>query len=165
MKLFYVAGMLMGMMIAQCVVAAEFGTALKADAIKKEPFSDAQTVATLAVGDKVTILKKDGGWLRVKAGKGTGWVRMLSIRKGDAKNDKGIAGSLKGLASGRSGTGSVVATTGIRGLSEEELRGAKFDAQQLNLADSFLTTRTEAQVFASQAKLTPRSFDYLPVAE
>lgn len=165
MKLFYVAGMLMGMFVAQCAVAAELGAALKVEAIKKEPYSDAKTLATLAVGDKVTILKKEGGWLSVKAAKGSGWVRMLSIRKSDAKNSKGIAGSLKGLASGRSGTGTVVATTGIRGLSEEELRVAKFDAQQLNLADSFLTTRTEAQVFANQAKLTPRSFDYLPVAD
>lgn len=101
----------------------------------------------------------------MKTSQATGWVRMLSIRKGEAKNEKGVAGSLKNLASGRAGSGGVVATTGIRGLSEEELRVAKFDAEQLTLADSFLTTREEAHIFAGKMKLVPRSFDYLPVAE
>lgn len=165
MKSFYVAGMLMWMMIAQCVVAAELGTALKAETIKKEPYSDAKTVGMLAVGDKVTIVKKEGGWLSVKSAKGGGWVRMLSIRKGDAKNSKNLVESLKGLSSGRAGTGTVVATTGIRGLNEEELKSAKFDAEQVNLAESFMTTRAEAQAFANQAKLKSRGLDYLPVAQ
>jgi hypothetical protein len=153
------------MLAMQPAVAVETGTALKADAIKKEPFSDAKTVATLAVGDKVNILKKNGGWLSVKSTKGNGWVRMLSIRRGEAKKGKGVAESFMGLASGRAGTGKVVATTGIRGLSEEELKSAKFDADELNLAESFMTTRAEAQSFANQGKLKPRSLDYLPLPQ
>lgn len=149
----------------QQVLAVETGTALKADSIKKEPFSDAQTVGTLGVGDKVNIFKKDGGWLNVKSAKGNGWVRMLSIRKGDAKKEKGLAESFKGLASGRAGTGKVVATTGIRGLNEEELKSAKFDANELNLAESFMTTRADAQSFANQGQLKPLSINYLPVPQ
>lgn len=145
--------------------AVETGAALKADVIRKEPFSDATTVATLAVGDKVSILKKEGGWLSVKSAKGNGWVRMLSIRRGEAKKGKGVADSLMGLASGRAGTGTVVATTGIRGLNEEELKSAKFDAAELNLAESFATTRAEAQSFANQGKLKPLSLNYLPLTQ
>src|SRR5512144_168373 len=112
---------LLWLLMQSAVLAGETGTALKADAMRKEPYGDAKTVATLAVGDKVDILKKSGGWLQVKSAKGKGWVRMLSVRRGDAKKGSGDAAGLLGLASGRAGTGKVVATTGIRGLSEEEL--------------------------------------------
>lgn len=150
--------------------AAETGTALKADAIRAEPFSDAKTVATLAAGDKVEIVKKDGGWLRVKSPKGSGWVRMLSVRKGEARKGEarkgaGDAAGLLGLASGRAGTGKVVATTGIRGLNEEELKSAQFNAAELKLAESYATGKPEAQKFAAQGKLAARKFDYLPAPE
>ena len=144
--------------------AGESGAAIKADELKAEPFRDAKTVGSLAAGDKVDILKKDGGWFQVKTAKGSGWVRMLSIRKGEAR--KASAGSevagLAGLASGRAGTGKVVATTGIRGLNEEELKAAKFNEKELTLAESFITSRADAQKFAAKGKLTARRMDYLP---
>lgn len=163
-KLLTIAMLVLGL-TSQAVMAGESGTALKIDDLKKEPFSDAKTIAMLAAGDKVTILRKEGGWLNVKAAKGSGWVRMLSIRKGELRSAASLAGNLKGLSSGRSGTGTVVATTGIRGLNEEELKAAKFDAEQLSLAESSLTTRADAQKFADQAKLKSRSVDYLPVSQ
>ena len=142
--------------------ATENGTALKPDEIRSEPFGDAKTVATLAVGDKVEILRKDGGWLNIKSAKGSGWVRMLSIRKGAAgKGGSELAGVLS-MASGRAGTGKVVSTTGIRGLNEEELKAARFNADELKLAESFATTRADADVFARKGELKPQKFDYLP---
>jgi uncharacterized protein YgiM (DUF1202 family) len=143
------------------LAAPQSGTAIKASEIRTQPYSDAKVLATLASGDNVTILKKQGGWLRVKSAKGSGWVRMLSISKGAASRS-GKADGLLGLASGRAGTGKVVATTGIRGLSEEDLKAAQFNAQELQLAESFATTPTEAQKFARQGQLTVQRFDYLP---
>src|SRR3989338_407499 len=113
--------MICALLLSGALHAAESGTALKADDLKTEPFRDAKTVAKLATGDKVDILKKDGGWLQVNSAKGKGWVRMLSIRKGDTRKG-GSASGLLALSSGRAGTGKVVATTGIRGLNEEELK-------------------------------------------
>jgi hypothetical protein len=59
----------------------------------------------------------------------------------------------------------VVATTGIRGLNEEELKSAKFNETELKLAESFITSPPEAQKFAAQGKLGARKFDYLPAPE
>jgi len=144
--------------------AGENGAAIKADELKAEPFRDAKTVGTLSTGDKVEILKKDGGWFQVKSARGNGWVHMLSIRRGEAR--KASAGNevagLAGLASGRAGTGRVVATTGIRGLDEEELKAAKFNEAELKLAESYLASRAQAQQFAAKGKLTARKLDYLP---
>lgn len=153
---------LLWLLLQSAAMAAESGTALKADAIRAEPFGDAKQVATLAKGDTVEILKKDGGWLQVKSAKGKGWVRMLSIRKGDAKKGSGEAEGLLSLASGRAGTGKVVATTGIRGLNEEELKAASFNAQELKLDESYAVSKADAQKFAKQGKLVARPFGYLP---
>jgi hypothetical protein len=156
-------GMLILLILAMQPVWAkqQSGTAIKASEIRTQPYSDAKVLTTLSAGDSVTILKKQGGWLRVKSAKGSGWVRMLSISKGGATKS-GKAEGLLGLASGRAGTGKVVATTGIRGLSEEDLKAAQFNAQELQLAESFATTPTEAQKFARQGLLTVQRFDYLP---
>jgi hypothetical protein len=144
-------------------MAGEPGSVLKTDQLKAEPFRDARNVGTLKAGDKVDILKRSGGWFQVKTAKGTGWVRMLSIRRGEArKATGGEAAGLLGLASGRAGTGKVVATTGIRGLSEEQLKEAKYNEAELKQADSFVSTRAEAQKFAAKGGLTARSMDYLP---
>ncbi len=152
------------LLAAPAAHAGESGAAVKADELKAEPFRDAKTVGKLAPGDKVEILKKDGGWLRVKSARGSGWVRMLSIRRGEAHKASagGEIAGLAGLASGRAGTGRVVATTGIRGLNEEELKAAKFNEAELKLAESSLTSRAEAKKFAARGKLSARKLDYLP---
>jgi len=146
------------------VVAAvtESGSALKADEIKAEPFRDAKTLGSLASGDKVEIITKDGGWLSVKSAKGNGWVRMLSIRKTGYGKAADNAGGLLALASGRAGTGKVVATTGIRGLNEEGLKAAQFNAEQLALAESYGVSKSQALQFAAQGKLKARVMEYLP---
>ncbi|MDO9101698.1 MAG: SH3 domain-containing protein [Candidatus Nitrotoga sp.] len=149
-------------LLAMPAFAAETGSVIKTDGIKVEPFRDAKTIATLSVGDKVEIVKKNGGWLQIKSPKGNGWVHMLNVRKGGVRKDSGVIGGLLGMASGRAGTGKVVGTTGIRGLDEVELQSAKYNETELNLAESYAINRAEAQVFATQGKLVARKFDYLP---
>jgi hypothetical protein len=143
-------------------IASEPGTALKADEIKAEPFRDAKKVGALVAGDRVEILKKDGGWFQVKSAKGNGWVHMLSIRRGEARKSGADASGLLGLASGRAGTGKVVATTGVRGLNEEDLKTAKFNEGQVKKLESFSVGKTAAAKFAAQGKLKARKLDYLP---
>lgn len=144
--------------------AGQTGVMIKAGELKAEPFRDARTIGALAAGDKIEIFKKDGGWLQIKSAQGHGWVHMLSIRRGKARKTTagGQVAGLAGLASGRAGTGRVIATTGIRGLNEEELKMAKYNETELKLAESYLTSKAEAQKFAAKGKLTVRKMDYLP---
>ena len=152
-------------LLAMPAFAAETGNVIRADEIRVEPFRDAKTIATLSVGDKVQIVKKNGGWLQIESSKGKGWVHMLNVRKGGARKSTESIGGLLGMASGRSGTGKVVATTGIRGLDEVELQSAKFNETELNLVESYAISRAEAQSFAVQGKLVAHKFDYLPSPE
>ena len=153
------------LLFAGTAVAGERGTSLKADDLKAEPFRDARTVGSLNAGDSVEILKKQGGWFQVKSGKGSGWVRMLSIRRGEARKGSVDAAGVLDLASGRAGTGRVVASTGIRGLGEEDLKAAKYNELELKKAESFAATQAEAWRFAAEGKLVARKVDYLSAPE
>lgn len=157
-------GLLIGACLAAGAWAAEPATALKADDLKAAPFRDAKTVARLAGGDKLDILKQQGGWYQVKSAKGTGWVRMLSVRRGEMRKGGELTG-LAGLASGRAGTGKVVATTGIRGLNEEDLKAAKFDEAELKKMEANSVGKDEARKFAAQGQLKAMKLDYLPKPE
>jgi hypothetical protein len=153
-------------MLTGPALGANPGTALKRDEIKTEPFRDAKTVGALAAGDTVEILDQRGGWFKVKSARGTGWVRMLSVRRGEARKRSGEVGEVFGLATGRAGTGQVVATTGIRGLGEEDLKAAKYSETEVKSAESFATTREAARKFAAEGKLVSRKIAYLqPAAE
>jgi hypothetical protein len=156
--------LILGALFPALPATAETGTLLKADQLKAEPFRDASAVATLTSGDKVEILKRQGAWFQVKTAKGAGWLRMLSVRRGEAAkaSTAGEVSGLVGLASGRAGTGKVVATTGIRGLNEEQLKAAKFSESELELSDSLVGSLAEARRFANMGKLAPRKLDYLP---
>lgn len=141
--------------------ADEAGMMSKSDALRAEPYVDAKSLKTLAAGEKLEILGRQGGWYKIRSGKVNGWVRMLSVRKGGAQKG-GAASGLLALASGRGATGKVVATTGVRGLNEEELKSAVFNEAEVARAESYTVSRADAAAFARQGKLTARAFDYLP---
>lgn len=140
--------------------AQDRGVALKADKLVAEPFADAKKVGSLAKGDAVTILKKTGGWYQVKGKGPQGWVRMLSVRRGEAGKSS-AAKDVAALSTGRTGTGQIVSTTGVRGLSEEELKAAKYDEKELMKAESFVVSKADAGKFAQNGKLLARAFNYL----
>jgi hypothetical protein len=143
-------------------LAGEAGTALKADTLRKEPFADAKTVGSLAKNDSVEILSKKGAWLQVKSKKSTGWVRLLSVKRGAASSS---ASSVADIASGRTGTGNVVSTTGIRGLSAEELKAAKFNEEEIKKMEGYQVSTGAAQSFASAGGLSATKMAYLKGAQ
>lgn len=142
--------------------APEKGVALKADKLLTEPFADAKQVGTVAKGDALIILKKNGGWYQVKASGAQGWIRMLSVRRGEAAKTS-AAKDVAALSTGRAGTGQIVSTTGVRGLSEEELKSARYDENELKKAESFGASKNDAQAFAQKGGLQARPFNYLSV--
>ncbi len=145
--------------------ARESGVALKPADIRPEPFRDAVPTGSLEPGDEVDILDRAGGWYRVNVDDNSGWVRMLSIRRGKPRTAALDVEGILSLASGRAGTGHVVATTGIRGLSEEDLKMAEFDEMDLEALESFVVTPTQARDFAAKGNLVARKFDSLPVPQ
>jgi uncharacterized protein YgiM (DUF1202 family) len=148
-------------LIPSIALAAETGTALKNDTLRKEPYADAKATGSIKRNGKVDILAKKGAWLQIKAGKSTGWVRLLSVKRGATGTSNEAAGVL-GLASGRSGTGQVVSTTGVRGLNEEQLKSAKFNEEEVKQLEANTVSADEGKKFAVAGGLKVRKLDYLP---
>lgn len=142
-------------------MATEMGTALKTDSMRAEPYADAKTTGNFARGDKLEILTKQGAWLKVKTTRTIGWVRLLSVKRGGLAKSNGAAGVLD-LASGRTGTGQVVATTGVRGLGEEDLKAAKFNEAEIKTLEANTVSVEQGQQFASAASLKALKLPYLP---
>jgi uncharacterized protein YgiM (DUF1202 family) len=160
-----IPALLLALLSSAISFAADLGTTLKADSLRAEPFADAKTTGSFNRGDKVEILTKKGAWIKVKTTKSTGWVRLLSVKRGTSSSggSSNVAGVLD-VASGRAGTGQVVATTGVRGLSAEELKSAKFDEAQVKQLESYTLNATQGQEFANSGGLKPVQFKYFPAA-
>ncbi len=141
-------------------LAAETGTALKADTLRAEPFSDAKSTGTFIKGESMNVLSKKGAWLQVKTKKSTGWVRLFSVKRGAASTTNQAKGVID-VASGRAGSGQVISTTGIRGLSEQQLLTAKFNEVEMKVLESYTLSADEAQQFASAGGLKTVKFAYL----
>ena len=140
---------------------AEPATILKPTELKKEPATDAATVATLAENTAVDALERKSGWTRVKAGANEGWVRMLSLRFGEPAAAKpGASGFTQLFNVARTGTSGTQVTTGVRGLDAEQLATAQPNPAELEKLEKFAADRGAAEKFAAQGKLSAKPVDY-----
>jgi hypothetical protein len=138
------------------------GTVLRAEKLYSEPASTSKVTASVAKGASVEILGKQAGWLRVKAGSQSGWIRLLSVRAGSGGLGGAGVGDVVGAATTRSDPTRVVAVAGLRGLNEEDLKQAKFNAEELERMDARSVSATQVRTFASQAGLAAVSVPDLP---
>ena len=161
-KLILISALALPCVLPYAVFGADLGTALKTDSLRAEPFADAKTAGNINRGDALEIITKQGAWLKVKNKKSTGWVRILSVKRGAASSASSSASDVLNMASGRAGTGNVVATTGVRGLSSEDLKSAKFNESEVKLMESQTQTSAQAREFAANGRLKSVSMSYLP---
>ena len=143
--------------------AVEYGYTVRSTDLKDAPYTDAKTLATLPEQTKVEIVSRQGAWLQVKEQQ-QGWVRMLSLRTGEGRMTGGDSGlkSLMNLGLGRSGNTGVTVATGVRGLSETDLKNTKPNPQELEKLRRMTIPPAEAQKFAASGKLTAQQINYLP---
>ena len=152
-----------------CALAAQAaGTAytVRATELKAKPFADAATLASLPERSKVEVTGRQASWMQIKADGASGWVKMLSLRFSNEgapkKSGDGGLGALFNVASTEK-SGSTV-TTGVRGLSEENLKAARPDLQALKIMQGYAVSEENAISFARAGKLEGQSMDYLPPA-
>lgn len=144
------------------VLAEEAGVTAAQTELKKTPFLDAETTARLPAKTSLEILKRQGAWMEIKTADGKrGWVRMLNVRLGTGAGTKGdsLGGTLAGL--GRAMNSQGTATTGIRGLSEEDLKNARPNPEEVSRMDKYDVSAAEAQRFAAAGGLKSQTVDYL----
>lgn len=153
--------LLLTLLLWPALCLAEPATMSKADNLYEKPFTDARVLGKLTAGQEVDIQKRDGAWYQLRAAGKLGWARLLSVRR-TAAATAASAGSVTQVATGRAGTGKIVATTGVRGLGEEALREAAFSETAIAAAERFRVTPDAAAQLAREQGLAPRQVPPLP---
>jgi hypothetical protein len=140
------------------------GVMLRDDDLRASASAGAARLGPVKKGKTVEVLGNRGGWTQVRAGATVGWVRLLSVRRGGvAGTDYGASlGSAQGAVTTPHDTGTITATSGLRGLDVADLSAAKYDAAQLDALERQGVTRAEAEAFAARAALKAHGLAYLP---
>jgi uncharacterized protein YgiM (DUF1202 family) len=143
-------------------VASETSEASKTDNLREKPFIDGRIISAVKAGQRVDIQKRDGSWYFVKTGTKTGWLPMLSVRR-----TKPVTVATKGstVQTGRSSTGTIVSTTGVRGFNEETLKAAPFSDSAVAAMEKFrVPVAAQVVAFANAVGVTPQAVPALAVS-
>lgn len=135
--------------------------------LKERGADDARTIATLPENTAVKVVSRGGGWTQVEAQAQKGWLRVFHLRfPASVETSSASGGALSGLTSAlgfgrQSSRETTIATTGVRGLSPEDLKNASPDPAALAKLQSFRSDKATAERFARDAKLATVSIDHL----
>jgi len=147
-------------LVGSPVALAEQGGTINASTeLRAAPASDAKVLSKLAKGSAIQVLKRQSGWYQGRVNGGaTGWVKMLRVSfasaGGSASSGGGGLSALGKLVRGSSD--GIHVGTGVRGLGEEDLRGARPNIAELKKLKKYRSSESEARQFAGQGKLASK---------
>jgi hypothetical protein len=121
--------------------------------VRHDPSATSQKITDVAPKKTVKVLEKKGFWVKIEADGKSGWVKLSDIEL------PSISNNIDPLSTGRAANGNIVNTAGVRGLSPEELKGAKPNTAALEVAikNSDLIKDSDIANFMSGGGLTPKS--------
>src|SRR5690349_9538076 len=153
--------LLFPLLFLPAVCLADPATLIRATELRRAPAVDAESVAQLAADSRVETLERKGGWTRVKAAEGNGWVKMLALRYEDGGAGKsGDTGITQLFNVARTGSSGTQVTTGVRGLDEQQLANAQPNKAELAKMSRFAAKPETAAAFAAKGKLSAQSVGY-----
>ena len=142
-------------------LAAERAFAVRAGDLKQQPFIDAAAAGSVAANQALSVLVRQGGWVRVESNGQNGWMRMLNIRLAVAAPAPGTNGGGSSAARLRTGSSGKTVTTGVKGLDESNIRGSTPDEAQVAQLEALGVDPSEAASHAASSGLKEQSVQYL----
>lgn len=143
--------------------AGEAGHAVRDLDALAEPRHDAKVVWKLPKDATFELIQRQNAWAEISLSGQQGWVLFFFLRPGEAakQNIGKELGGVLGLAARRQ-SGQVTAVLGVRGITEEQLKGAKFNSEELRKLESLSVPAPTANTFAEEGGLASREVNYLP---
>ena len=143
-----------------CIAMAEPALLLKDSELRTKPLGNADVLQTLTANTSVNILGRQGAWANVQATAGNpGWTRLLNLRtSSNQSGDSGIGAVASLFKTGSSGN---TVSTGVKGLSEADLKQANPNAAEANRMEQYKASEGDAKQFAQSGGLSPQSVNYL----
>lgn len=159
LKRLVVATIALGTCFAGLLIAAP-AKVVKDSSLKEKPSFKSPEIAKLTTNQNVEILQRQRGWYQISAQPSQqGWVTLLQVRF-EASLKKSGSSDLSKFISLRKGHSNVTATTGVRGIGENDIKNAKANFVALEQAKQFKVAPKDARFFAKQAALSSQSIAY-----
>lgn len=158
----------LGVAIAALAWADEQAFTNRSTELKERALADAKTIATLPADASVKVLARSGQWTQVDAAGQRGWVRVFHLRfpaSVEAASSNTATSALTSLT-GALGFGrpaakeANLASTGVRGLTPEDLKNASPDPEALRKMQSYGADKPAAEGFAREGRLATNTIDY-----
>ncbi|MCK5667383.1 MAG: hypothetical protein KAI17_28040 [Thiotrichaceae bacterium] len=159
-------------------VAAETATVVSDSSLYQRPAVQSSIVQQIKAGTTANIDSRLGGWKQISFNDISGWVRSYQVRSGNysyIKQEQNSGGFFSGLASlSRKASGLFTsnnkkgysfqntATIGVRGLSEEQIKNAKADLNELKKMETFRSSRKNSKKYAKQGHLKAIKVSHMP---
>lgn len=125
--------------------------------LRASPALDAKVLSKLARGAQGEQTGSQGGWLKMKTRQQEGWVRLTHVRSLTAQQAAAQpANPLTGLTGMFSASSNrPTATTGTRGLTQEQLANAQPAPAEVQQLERYATTGAQAEQYARTGKVAP----------
>lgn len=107
---------------------AQDAIVLKNTALFKEASISSGSLISIEAKKTVKIIEKKGFWVKIDFNGQSGWLKLNDIELPN------IPTNADALSTGRTSSGNVVNTAGVRGLSPEDLKNSKPDTNAVEIA-------------------------------
>lgn len=153
---------------ASVAVAQEQAFTNRATELRDRGAGDGKVLASIPENTAVKVLARGGAWTRVDANGQVGWVSVFTLRfpatvetSSSSSTGGNVLGGLTSLFGGgrQAEKPANIATTGIRGLSPEDLKNASPDEAALARMHGYRADKGSAERFARDGKLATTSVD------
>lgn len=149
---------------AACLLAFSWSAQAQALQVSTEtelratPALDARVLVKLAAGTEAQQIGSQGGWIKVRVRNQEGWVRLTHVKAMAAPAPAQAANPITGLAGMFSANSNKpTATTGTRGLTQEQLANAQPAPAEVQLLERYATNGAQAEQHAKSGRLVAQS--------
>jgi hypothetical protein len=155
--------LLLPLLLASGMAAAETGVLTKDCVLHDQPYSDATATGKLSGKSTVTVISRQGGWIQIRAADGSnGWVRIFDVRTGSGQAGQSGVNQLASVF--KTGSSGDTVSTGVGGFNNE---GDALERAQPNPAEDaklgqYVSNSADAKLGAVQVRLSAQQVDWLP---
>ncbi|APW39781.1 SH3 domain-containing protein [Rhodoferax koreense] len=156
-----IAAGLIGFGLAAAAQSIEVTTATE---LRAAPALDAKVLARVGLGARGERTGSQGGWVKVRIVEREGWLRLTHTKSLEAAPavaaQPAVANPITGLAGMFAATSNKpTATTGTRGLTQEQLANAQPAPAEVQQLERYAVTGDQAAQFARTGKVVGQSFE------
>lgn len=152
----FLLGFVAGIGGAGMVLAGAAALTVLDTELKEQPDDASPTLIELAEGTALELGPRQGPWYEASLEAESGWVRMLNVRLSSGEQRPGGSGVRSLLQVGRT---DATVTTGVRGLTVEQLRNAHENRAALAEMAAMQPEPGDIEAFATDGELSARTVD------